>query len=93
MDSFTEDIRNIVKVFKGSCKGVVLSKRGNNDNHIIITIITEDDENWFISNRGFSNYWLHDLEIQLKLATNWLLENCILDRVDNKSYGYKLIGS
>ena len=35
--------------FKGMCKGVRLEKRGLNDNHICVQILTEDDENWFES--------------------------------------------
>lgn len=90
MDVFEEDISNIIKVFKGSCKGVVLSKRGNNDNHIIISIITEDDGNWFVGDNHFSNYWLIDLEIQLKLAKEWIYENCIPYTYEGRDYGYQI---
>lgn len=93
MDVFEEDIKDIVKVFKGNLKGIVLSKRGgDNDSHIKINIITEDDENWFTSSNenGFSSYWLNDLQEQLELSKKWMIENCIPDIHDGIQYGYKL---
>ena len=34
--------------FKGECKGIQLTKRGENDSHIVVSILTEDDENVII---------------------------------------------
>lgn len=58
--------------FKGKCKGVKLIKRSENDNHICVIIITEDDENWFESETSFSSYWIDELIEQLKNAKSFL---------------------
>ena len=60
--------------FKGRCKGVELIKRGINDNHICINILTEDDGNWFVSKSeiGFSSSWIDELIEQLQTLKNIL---------------------
>lgn len=37
--------------FKGNCKGIRLTRRGENDPHIMVSILTEDDENWFVDEK------------------------------------------
>ena len=66
-------------LFLGSCAGIALTKRGPTDPHIMFLILTEDDENWFISNNGFSSFWIDDLEIQIKKAKEWMENNAIKD--------------
>ena len=51
--------------FLGACKGVRLVKRGPDDPHICLLILTEDDDNWFPSKEPFSSFWLDDLLVQL----------------------------
>ena len=53
--------------FLGSCKGVELIRRGENDNHICFDILTEDDGNWFSSKEPSSSFWIKDLIEQLNL--------------------------
>jgi hypothetical protein len=71
-------------LFLGTCCGVALVKRGPNDNHICFIILTEDDENWFVSNNLCSTYWLPDLEKQLIYAKRWIIKNAEKD-----TYGYR----
>ena len=58
--------------FKGQCKGIRLSKRGRNDNHICIQILTEDDDNWFASAEPFSSSWIDELITQLQATKEYL---------------------
>lgn len=68
------------KVFVGSCHAVVLSHRGGDsgsDRHVCVTILTEDDGNWFVAEGvGFSSYWFMPLLGLLNEAQLWLVENC-----------------
>ena len=76
------------KDFLGVCKGVHLDKRGENDNHITVQILTEDDGNWFASEKGFSSYWIDDLINQLQKAKEFL-EKQEPDIYDGRQYGWK----
>ena len=68
------------RTFLGSCLGIGLKERGQGDNHVCIVILTEDDENWFVSRSGsFSSYWLPDLEEQIAAAKLWMEQNCTKD--------------
>lgn len=61
-----------VHTILGKQCGVGLSKRGPNDNHVIFTILSEDDGNWFTSEHGRSTYWLKDLQDVLAETQAWL---------------------
>ena len=68
------------KVFLGSCHGVILTRRGGKDDpHVCVQIITEDDENWFISDNNFSSFWLPPLMSVLQQAQDWMEKNCDSD--------------
>jgi len=73
--------------FKGECKGVRLEKRGENDNHIIVKILTEDDESWFESDK-FSSYWIDEMIEKLQEAKKYI-ESQEPDIYDNRQYGYR----
>jgi len=65
------------KSFLGSCHGVILTRRGGKDDpHVCVQIITEDDENWFISDNNFSSFWLPMLMSVLQEAQDWMEKNC-----------------
>lgn len=76
------------KEFKGHCKGVKLIKRGENDNHICLQILTEDGENWFAPANSFSSYWIDDLIEQLKIAKAYI-ETQEPDMHEGRQYGWK----
>jgi hypothetical protein len=78
---------NIIE-FKGDCKGVRLKNRSENDNHICVEILTEDDENWFVSETSFSSYWIDELIEQLQNAKSFI-ETQEPDIYKNKQYGFK----
>lgn len=94
-DQFEEQIHDIVHVIKSECHGVVLSKRSSSkeDNHVMITVITEDDENWFVSeNPGFSSFWFPLYITVMKRALKWMKENCDPDMVNTLGESVKTIG-
>lgn len=74
--------------FKGQCKGVILTKRGEHDEHICIQILTEDDENWFASANAFSSGWIDELIEQLQQAKKYL-ETQEPDLHEGRQYGWK----
>jgi len=89
-DKYKRDHKNIIKVFKGDCHGVVLERRkdweNSDDPHICFFIITEDDGNWFESKTGISScFWMPDLIEQLNLALQWMNEHCL-----KTQYGWDL---
>lgn len=67
------------KIFLGKCHGVILTHRGEDDPHVCVQIITEDDENWFVSDNSFSSFWLPDLMSVLQEAQDWMNQNCDMD--------------
>ena len=76
MDIFEEDINSeIVHTIKGTCVGIVLTKRGNNDPHICWQLIVEDDENWYIQRNSFSSFWILDLKMVISQMEEWLENN------------------
>ena len=80
-----EDI-DYVMAIKDNCHGVLLARRGVDDNHVVIIPITEDDDNWFTSSLGFSSYWLPRYIDVMNRAMKWINENC--DK-DESGYGWK----
>jgi hypothetical protein len=71
------EIVDFEKVFVGSCLGIGLSMRGDDDNHVCIDILVEDDDNWFIGASGFSSAWLPELTCLFREAEVWIHDNCI----------------
>lgn len=69
------DITRYEQVFLGKCKGIALSRRGKNDPHVMFTVLTEDDGNWFASNGPTSLYWMMELQQQMNASVLWLREN------------------
>lgn len=72
-------------LFLGECIGVALTPRGENDNHICIHILGEDDGQWSSGN-DFSSYWMDELKQAVDRAIKWMEENA--DK-DPDGYGYK----
>jgi len=66
-------------VITGSQFGVIFEKRGEDDPHVCITLISEDDGTWHVggAGEGFSSTWITDLAGVVKEAREWLDENCI----------------
>lgn len=82
---------SIIKMFLGSCIGVVLIPRGIKDDHILMKFLVEDDEYWYLSsNQGISSSWLKEYLAALKAAKKWLKENCDPDLHDGRQYGWKI---
>jgi len=71
-------------LFLGSCHGIALLPRGENDKHICFIILTEDDGLWFCSKNSSSSGWLGELILQLERAEKWLKKNAV-----GEVYGYR----
>ena len=71
------------KVFLGECMGVGLTERDEDDNHVMFTLLVEDDENWFPNTEtgggGTSSYWLPELIGVLDEAHTWMKKHCEQD--------------
>ena len=77
---FTDDkVIDYEKIFLGKCHGVILTHRGEDDPHVCVQIITEDDETWFISDSDFSSHWLPELMSILQEAQDWMEKHCEKD--------------
>ena len=85
MDNYHDEIYDVRQVFKRNCCGVVLSSRGPDDPHVIVTPITEDDGNWFTSSGGMSSFWLPEQIEVLKEAQAWMTVHCDRD----ETWGWK----
>ncbi len=83
---FTDDkVIDYEKIFLGKCHGVILTKRGGDDDpHVCVQIITEDDETWFISDSDFSSFWLPEFMSILQEAQDWMDKHC-----DKDEWGWK----
>ena len=75
---YEEEVVDYEKVILGKCHGVLLTRRGTNDPHVCMQIITEDDENWFVSDSSFSSFWLPNFMTVLREAQDWINQNCDL---------------
>ena len=82
-----EEIPNQVHTVLGPCHGVCIATRGENDLHLCIYLLTEDDYNWFTSENSFSSFWLNGVIDVLGDALDWLRKHA--DR-DPSGYGYVL---
>ncbi len=69
--------------------GVKIIPRGPNDEHVVIQIITEDDENWFDHGNSFSSYWIDDLIDVLQETRRYIQHFTEADIVNGRQYGYK----
>ena len=67
-------------VILGSQFGIALLQRGENDPHVCLSILSEDDKNWFMSKEDWSSFWLQDLQYVLLLTQEYLTEHCNIDR-------------
>lgn len=63
--------------------GVRFQTRGENDSHILIQIMSEDDENWYEHGNSFSSFWLDELISVLTIAK----EN-LEHRAEKTEFGY-----
>jgi len=91
-ESLHEDVEWLlpIKLFLGSCKGMACYLRGGeNDPHIMLAPLTEDDGCWFLSHGGSSNYWLYDMIYVLEAVDTWL-KTQEPDMYKGNQYGYKL---
>lgn len=74
---------------RGKQFAVSLSKRGPEDPHIVIQLMSEDDEQWFPVGNAFSSYWIEDLLQVLELAQFSLARSDKFEK-DPSGYGYQL---
>ena len=65
--------------------GVRLVRRGEDDPHVCIQVLSEDDGNWLCSENSFSSFWLSDLQGVLRDAERWMKKNC---KKSADGYGY-----
>ena len=74
----------------GNCHGVAFVPRGPGDQHICMLMLTEDDEQWFLSQDGDmgSPSWLPDWIEVLERAKIWLEVNGTPDIHNGRQYGY-----
>ena len=69
------------KIFLGDAFGVMLTRRGADDPHVVFTMIMEDDNHWFVPRSGSvsSSFFFKDAISVLRHAENWCKENCLDD--------------
>lgn len=60
----------------------------DNDNHVCIKILSEDDEYWHETDATCSSAWIDDLINQLKAAKSYMEANCDKDK-DGCGYQFK----
>jgi hypothetical protein len=76
------------KKFLGEQFGVSLTPRGDKDNHICFTILSEDDGSWFTKDVSASSYWIDDLIEQLQMAKRYM-KTQKPDMYDGQQLGFK----
>jgi hypothetical protein len=81
-----QDGSKYTKLFFGKQFGVGLLPRGENDPHVLVQLLSEDDENWFPSEQPTSSYWTSDLQAVLSEAQGWMEANCDPDK---DGYGWQ----
>ena len=74
------------ELFFGDCFGIALIPREENDRHICLQILLEDDEYWFAQENTFSSFWLSELQEVLKAVQEWLKKNA---DPDPSNFGWK----
>ena len=85
----TEIFKDYKVLFIGECHGIGLKPRGAGDEHIVVDILHEDDENWFLSEAGFSSSWMEEFIDLVVVAQNWMKKHAVQDKVGRRVYGYK----
>ncbi len=84
--------------FKGKCIGVRLTPRGDTsaphtpqpDTHILITLMVEDDGNWFEKDFCVSSSWLNEMIDVLTAAKNYCeTQEPDISTLDGKQYGWR----
>ena len=73
MDNYPQE--RVVFTVKASCLGVIITTRGEGDNHLCFFVIVEDDGNWNLCKNGASTFWLPELLDSVKNALVWLEHN------------------
>jgi len=69
--------------------GILLIKRGLNDEHICFELISEDDGHWFSSYSGVaSSSWLEALEKVIAEAKQWCEKNGVPNVQHGRQYGW-----
>lgn len=63
----------------GACLGIRFVERGEEDNHILLKFLVEDDENWHEKELKISSYWLDDLIDVCERAKKRLKQEAIED--------------
>jgi len=82
-------IREVAKyehVIVRKCLGVLITRRGENDPHVVLQPIIEDDKTWHTPSGGFSSFWLPEYIDVLNEARTWIQMNC---DSDPSGYGWK----
>ena len=74
----------MTREFLGNCAGVRLVPRGDDDNHICVEILAEDDGTWQQGNE-FSSFWLDELIAQLQAARRYIKTQ----KPDPEGFGYE----
>lgn len=64
--------------------GIRFDKRGENDRHVVLRLLGEDDGNWFDRDVYFSSFWLDELIRVLEQAKRDMQEGC-----ESEQWGYK----
>ncbi len=74
------------KIFFGDVFGVMLTRRGADDPHVVFTVIFEKDNYWFVPNKWStaSSAFFKDSISVLRHAENWCKKNCLDD-----TFGFK----
>ena len=72
--------------FLGDCVGVVLVPRSDNDLHICVQPVVEDDETWHFGTGSFSSYWMPEFVEQVNRAMAWMQTHA---QVDRDGYGWE----
>ena len=86
---FSEDGKRIYVV--NNIFGVMLHRRGDNENdkHVVITLLIEDDGLWHEGVGDFSGYWVKDLQRLLKWVNKYLETE--KDLFKEIGYGYEFL--
>ena len=76
-DIFMERVPRTIHTIKGKCLGIAISQYDNPKNYLRLTLLCEDDDNWFICERGFNCFWMPDLQQVLTRTEQWLNTHAI----------------
>ncbi len=81
---------NKIMEIKGGQLGVILHPRSNEDNHVCVQIISEDDGNWSKNGQYFSSFWIDDLIFVLEEAKEKMKRKC---KKGKDGFGYEFKNS